>query len=485
MEENNEEKQADPVEENSPLPEQDPPSVREEPAGDRPARKIPWGWLCALIFAVAFSVMLTYTLTAAKVRDRELRSLQSDAAELSEGNAPRDLRNMQNLLQALKNRSYYANSMEELTGDALLKAVLDAYVNETGDVYAAYYTEEEYAALSMDMAGNHVGIGVTITRETLDLPGGEAEAYRIEEVYPGSGAEEAGLQAGEWIGAVKKDGAYISVGQLGLEAAAAEIRGEAGTAIELVILHRNGNNYESRIVAVKRSAVITRSVRLTYAEGDPTVAVVRISEFDYTTPTQFAEAMETAKENGALHFVFDVRGNPGGELDSIYAVLSNFLLQDELVLKMVDANGSSVAEYPMKPVQYSGVRAGCSVTQEQIGRYRDLDFVVLCDGNTASAAEVFTAALRDFGLAKEIVGIKTFGKGIVQGYYRLELEDLVGYLKLTIAGYVTQCGTSYHGIGIEPTVQTAPLPESVRGRTTTFLPWEDDTQLQTAVACFS
>ena len=483
MEENREETETGSAEEKMPIT--DPGQAVSFP--DQPVRRrFPWEWIGALILAVAFSVMLTYTLASAAARNREIQSLQSTVSELPNDETARDLRNVQSLINALQERSFYADSMGNLTGEALLKAVLDAYINETGDLYAAYYTEAEYSALMMDMAGNHVGIGVTITRDSLDLSNGteeETEAYRIEEVYSGSGAEEAGLAVGEWICAVWKDDACLAVGQLGLEAAAKEIRGEAGTPVKLDILHLNGTSYERRTVTVTRSAIVTHSVRLSYAQSDPTVAVVRISTFDYTTPTQFEQAVETAKENGAEHFVFDVRGNPGGEMSSIFAVLSNFLQEGDLVLAMVDAEGNRV-EYRMKPAFLEGAASGCTVTKEQIGRYRDLDFVVLCDENTASAAEVFTATLRDFHLAKEIVGQRTFGKGIVQNYKSVALEGVTGYLKVTIAEYVTECGKSYHKIGIDPTVWSF-LPKEVRGKSTTFLPWEDDRQLQTAVALFA
>lgn len=485
MEENEEERQIESAETTDAQSEPSKSSGQTLSPDGSTGRGFPWGWIGTLIFAVAFAVMLTYTLTAAKVRNLKIQSSQPVKTVQTNNETTRDFKNMESLIRILKAKSFYTDSMEDLSGDVLLKAVVDAYIYVSGDVYAAYYTEEEYQALANDMAGNHVGIGVTITQTYLDLNDGSDEeslVCQIEEVYPGSGAEAAGLAVGEWIYAVKIDDSYQTVDQLGLDAAAKYIRGEAGTTVDLAIMRFDGTVYESRMVTVMRSAVTTRSVRLSYVENDPTVAVIRISEFDYTTPTQFAEAVETAKENGALHFVFDVRNNPGGEMSSIFAVLSNFLREGDLVLAMVDAKGNRV-DYPMKPVEYTGDVSGCTVTKEQIGRYRDLDFVVLCDEDTASAAEVFTAVLRDFDLAKAIVGQTTFGKGIVQNYRRVELEGVAGYLKVTIAEYVTECGESYHGKGIEPTVSVV-LPKAVRGKSTIFLPWEDDTQLRTAVAQF-
>lgn len=491
MEENKEELQNDSEEEKTEEPEQA-PAAEPKRAG---AGTIPsfWIWIGVLILAVAFSVMLTYTLTAAMMRDREIQSLQTNTVELPDEDTARDVRNMENLIRIIKEHSYYTDSMGEISSEDLLEATVRAYISESGDVYAVYYTDEEIKELTKEISGKHAGIGVTVIRDTIDLGSGideqDIDVYQIEEVYPGSGAEHAGLAVGEWIYAVyQEDGSCQTIGQLlqsGSNAPVKAIRGEAGTQVKLKVLSLNaeGTGYDFRDVTVMRSAIVTRSVRLSFAESDPTVAVVRISEFDYTTPTQFEEAIEQAKAAGALHFVFDVRGNLGGELASLYAVLANFLRKDDLVIAMVYADGTR-KEHRVAPITYTDEKAGCSVREEQIGQYRDLDFLILCDERTASAAEAFTAALRDFGLTKEIVGQRTYGKGIVQNYCRLDLEGVSGYLKLTVAGYVTECGESYHGTGIAPTISAA-LPKEIRGTSTIFLAWESDTQLQTAVAYFS
>ena len=116
--------------------------------------------------------------------------------------------------------------------------------------------------------------------------------------------------------------------------------------------------------------------------------------------------------------------------------------------------------------------------------YSDLDMTVLCNGSTGSAAEVFVATMRDYGLAT-VVGETTYGKGIMQYYLPLSmLGDFTGYIKLTTYAYVTQCGETYHGIGITPHVEEI-LSTEARQYPIDSIPQAVDNQLQAAIAQFS
>ena len=117
--------------------------------------------------------------------------------------------------------------------------------------------------------------------------------------------------------------------------------------------------------------------------------------------------------------------------------------------------------------------------------YADLDMVVLCNGSTASAAEVFTATLRDYGMAT-VVGETTFGKGIMQSLLPMSyFGNYSGYIKMTTYAYVTKCGVTYHEIGIEPTSgEEIPLSEEALTYNFYVLPQSKDNQLQAAFAQF-
>ena len=184
--------------------------------------------------------------------------------------------------------------------------------------------------------------------------------------------------------------------------------------------------------------------------------------------------------------MFDVRGNPGGDLQSIKAILSYFLQAGDLVLEAKDRSGAVAERHLVEAVSHTGDYADCSVAASEIGMYADLEMVILCDENTASAAEVFVATLRDYkeirGLRLQgIVGEQTLGKGIMQSTRRVEFEDMVGYVKVTTHAYVTQCGVSYHGEGIAPTDRVL-LSEEAKKYDLTLLPQEMDAQLRFAVA---
>jgi carboxyl-terminal processing protease len=104
---------------------------------------------------------------------------------------------------------------------------------------------------------------------------------------------------------------------------------------------------------------------------------------------------------------------------------------------------------------------------------------VLCNESTASAAEVFTAVMQDYGLAT-VVGMKTYGKGIMQTVRRITFADSVGYIKLTTHAYQTKRGTSYHGIGVIPD-HIVELSEEAKQEALVILPQDQDEQLKTAV----
>jgi carboxyl-terminal processing protease len=120
------------------------------------------------------------------------------------------------------------------------------------------------------------------------------------------------------------------------------------------------------------------------------------------------------------------------------------------VIRTSDRNGAEEISR-IEVVTHKDDYAGCSISKSDIGKYRALDAVVLCNGNTASAAELFTATFRDYSLAP-IVGTTTFGKGSMQSILPLAMFGCPGALKLTTKMYYPPVGDSYEGIGIVPDV---------------------------------
>jgi carboxyl-terminal processing protease len=132
---------------------------------------------------------------------------------------------------------------------------------------------------------------------------------------------------------------------------------------------------------------------------------------------------------------------------------------------------------------FLGEYASCNVAPGEVGMFADLDMVVLCNENTASAAEVFTATLYDHGLA-HVIGETTFGKGIMQTFLALsDFGDYQGYAKMTTHAYVTKRGENYHEIGVAPH-ETVKLSDEAKQYHFYLLPQEKDNQLQAAIAHF-
>ena len=362
------------------------------PAKENKPRKVGVG-LAVLItcLSVVAAILLTWTFTSLSAQNRRLSDLENLRAYydgILAGRKNQDGDDLAVLNEMIRRYSLYADSLNR---DAMIEAAFKAYVEATGDIYARYYTAEEYAELTAENNGDFCGIGVTVVQSTATLDGAALMVYRVIEVYEDSPALGAGIHAGDMIYAVKTDGAWKTIGELGFDKALLAMRGEEGSEVEIQTLREeSGTLRRMDPLTLRRKKLTTHSVRWeflqTAAGEDRTVGVIHISGFDMTTPTQFKDAMNGLIAGGAEHFVFDVRNNPGGDLQSITAVLSYFLNDGDKVIDAIAKDKNVVATYSVEARELTGNYEGCSVKAEEIGMYRDRDFVVLCNGNTASAA---------------------------------------------------------------------------------------------------
>ena len=442
-------------------------------------------WLMLLVVAVAVTVLLTYTVTSALNRAQYQQQLERQQQMIEQLRSKAqlsdlDLEHLDILAALFEEYSYYAKDVSQ---EELLTAVMKAYAEATGDRYAEYYTEEEYAAMSAENAGDHVGIGVSVVHTSVSVDGVEYLAFQIIGVYQNGPAAAHDLRIGDLIYAIKIDGATTTVSSLGYTKALSAFAGEAGTTVEFFALRPTGGTYETVSFAITRGAFESESVTVQRVEQNPEIGILRISNFDLTTPTQLKAGVKALKAQGVTKFVFDVRNNPGGDLQSIRACLSYFLQKGDLILASIDRDGKVVRNYKTAAMTLSGEYASCSVREDEIGMFADLDMVVLCNENTASAAEVFTATLYDYQLA-HVIGETTFGKGIMQSYLPLStLGNYKGYAKMTTYAYVTQRGVTYHEVGVAPHESVA-LSEEAKSYHFYLLPQEKDNQLQAAIAHF-
>ncbi len=354
--------------------------------------------------------------------------------------------------------------------------LLDAYIDYSGDIYAEYYSEEELEALTQDMTGEFVGIGVGVVESTFTLNGKTTSAIQIVSVYENSSAEEAGILAGDMITHIGIGDDAQSVTDLGYNAALDKLAGKEGTKAKFIVHRKNeAGEYEPIEYTITRKKVVTVSVKGKVCETDNKVGIITITNFDYTTPPQFCEAVDSLKKAGCEYFVIDLRNNPGGYVESIVSVVSYFLDEGDLVMTVEDREGKVTEKYTVKERSNEQF----SITKKDIGKYKGMQLAVLVNENTASAAELFTATVRDYSLGK-IIGVKTYGKGCMQRTYYLDNYGLKGALKLTTSMYFSKSHESYHGIGITPDIEVV-LSDEAKEYGASPIPHDKDNQLQCAI----
>ena len=371
----------------------------------------------------------------------------------------------------------YSGYDEEAFGEMLLKY----YIAATGDVYAEYMNAEEYEAYNSESAGEFVGVGISVIDTIVEINGYKYKTMQVISVFENSPALDGGVRVGDYIMFVGGGDDSELVDALGYNEALNKMRGEEGTIAKFTVYRPDREEISGfKIIEfeIERKKVITESVRCRVSESDSKVGIVNITSFDQTTATQFKKAINTLKNKGCEYFVFDVRNNPGGALASIEVVLSYFLQKNDLIIGVEYGDGTTAEDY-VQPIYYGPQWEGYNIAQKEIGMYRDLKSVVLTNENTASAAELFTATFRDYGLAK-VVGAKTYGKGCMQTIIPLEEYGLEGGLRVTTAMYFSKSRHIYHEIGIEPDYAVE-LPEEAYEYNFFVLPEELDTQLLKAI----
>lgn len=437
-----------------------------------PAKKISLStFIFSAIALVLAAVMTTYACCGAFYKKR-LAEAKLENISYAEGY---DSYEALSLIEALfKTYAYY----DDVDDEKIAEYVLKAYVSATGDVHARYFTEEEFEQMMADSMGEGEGIGVNVIYSEISYNGELMGVIEIISVVPDSPAEDAGLMVGDLIMWVDADGEQ-TVDSLGYNTAVAALKGEVGTNAEFSVLRLTDGAYEKKSFSVERQKVTYRSVTSKVSEEDTSVGIVKITSFDTVTPEQFTEEMDALIEDGCDKFVFDVRYNPGGDLNSIRAVLSYFLEEGDLILSAVDKNGGR-EEIKAKPISYDSERyAPCNVSGPDIGKYRGYELSVICNGSTASAAELFVSALRDYELA-DIIGETTYGKGSMQSTIDLEQFGYGGALKITTKLYYPPCGVGYDGEGITPDVEIT-LSDEAKKYSIYKLPESLDDQLIAAI----
>lgn len=362
-------------------------------------KKISLGLALSLI---AFSIAMTFILTS-------FFSLQSFNTKVVDVNEKAKKYTALQSLDSFVRENYYGTINEQTLKDGILKG----YVDGLDDKYSRYLTDEEYLTELNENSGTLVGLGLTLSED-------ESGYIRISEILSSSPAADSGLMQNDLITTI--DG--IDVKEVGFSEAADAMKGTEGSEVTLTV-RRDGR--DTQYTFTRRSIVVT-TVQAEMLGN--LIAYIKITGFKENTPDQFIEALERMLANGAEAIIFDVRGNGGGLVSALQECLDP-LLPEGIVATAEYKDGHS------ETLVYSD--------QSEL----NIPMVVLVDKKTASAAELFTASLHDFGKAA-IVGEQTYGKGVMQDITEL---DNGGALVLTVAEYKTVYSECYNGIGITPDYQ--------------------------------
>ncbi len=414
-----------------------------------------WLTLCLVVFACAITFELTVVFGGIFSRyEPEVTIPETTTAEVVEDEEPEELTFEQELVKKVTDKvkdvvSIYANYyVGDIDIDKVVEGAADGAVAYMGDKYGDYHTAEEYESLMSGYSGEFAGIGVSVIFNP------DYYAIEILQVMNNSPALEAGLLPNDLI--VKVNGEDVI--ELGYDEAVNRIRGEVGSEVTLTLAR--GENYtEVFDVVIERRIVEQESVTYDLIEVDGLyrpLAYIRVLDFNEHSPEQFIDAMGTAVGEKAHGFVIDLRNNGGGTLNS--------------VVEMLDA---LLPEGPIVRIQY---KDGTEKVYESDEACFDQPIVVLTNGNTASAAELFVAALHDYGNAI-IVGDKTYGKGTVQTVIPFTDGSAI---RVSTSMYLPPFSDNFEGVGVTPDIEVS-LTDKYKNINLFKLNYENDTQLQAAI----
>lgn len=348
---------------------------------------------------VAIASAVTFILTS-------FFSLQSFNEKVMDVNEKAKKYSSLQVLDAYVRENYLGEINESELNDGILKG----YAAGLNDKYSRYLSKEEYIEEMNSNEGNQVGLGLTLQEDSSGY-------IRIIDILPNSPASDSELKPNDII--IKVNGEEVITA--GFDASMEAMSGVDGAEVTITV-RRDGIDTDHTLV--RRSIEI---VSVTSEMLNNYIGYIKIDGFKNNTPDQFIEALERLTANGAKALIFDVRDNGGGSVTALEDCLDPLLPEGVI----------ATAEY----------KDGHSETIiHSDSSELELPMVVLMNENTASAAELFSVSLKDFGKA-ELVGTQTYGKGVMQTTAEF---DGGGAVILTVANCKTTVSDFYNGIGISP-----------------------------------
>ncbi len=303
---------------------------------------------------------------------------------------------------------YYTGELDE---EYVQECLAMGYVMGLKDRYADYITPDNAEESMNSLYGLNTGMGVQVSAHP------DNKSIFVLDVHKDSPADKAEFKSRDEI--IRLDGQ--SVAEMGYSEALAYIKSiPLGNKLKVTLL-RDGRELEKE---VELTQFVAQSVFYKLVDG---IGYIQITGFNDMTVDQFVNAIEDLKKSNAKGLIFDLRGNGGGTLQSVYHMV-DYLIPKGLAIEVKYKN----SEYNQTYLS----------DENEV----DLPMVVLTDESTASASELFTQSLKDYNKAVSI-GRNTFGKGVVQRTFSLSDGSLV---RFTVAKYYTANGTCLDGVGVKP-----------------------------------
>jgi carboxyl-terminal processing protease len=313
---------------------------------------------------------------------------------------------------------------DKIDNNTLREGAIDGLIKSVGDAHMGYLNQAAFMNEGDGVSGSFSGIGATVQPRNGDL---------VLAPLPNTPAERAG---------VKPDDVLLSVDGVSAKGwnelqAVQKIRGPRGSKVTLSVQHAAG---DQESIAIQRDTINIDSVHtvdLHDASGVPVtdVGYLKIDQFTQRTPSEVATALSGFKDKNYKGIVIDLRNNPGGVVDSVVAVASDFVGHDPVLI----VQGKGGSEQTIRGIEDASVGA--------------MPIAVLVNHNSASASEILSGALRDDRQAK-LFGESTFGKGTENVF--LPLKGDQGGISVTVARWLTPSHSSIEGTGLKPDVDVAP-----------------------------
>lgn len=366
---------------------------------------------CLFTFCAAMPTVATETITGANTSDGYITITQEEYDQLLKYKELEEIREIVEM--------YYYKDVDETT---MLEGAAAGLLSSINDPYTFYYNPQAYADMWEDDEGEYVGVGMMITANYA------TNLCTISRVFLNSPALEAGIRKGDILTKVDD----LDVTAVNLQDAVDIMRGIAGEPVNITVV-RNNEPITFTVVRAKVNVNYVNSCML-----DDQVGYISIYEFSGDISDEFKTQLNQLMTLNPKALVLDLRDNPGGWVTDAQKVADIFLGENTLATLQYKDGSTEI---------YRTYNSNDDVT--------DLPLVVLVNENSASSSEILSGALQDLQRAT-IVGVKSYGKGIVQ--WVLGVGDRGAGMQLTIAQYFTPNGNAVHGIGITPDV-TAEMPE--------------------------